>query len=282
MPGKNKVAKKRLDKFYYLAKERGYRSRAAFKLLQLDKKFEFLSKSKGCLDLCAAPGSWMQAARQIMPKDSPIIGVDLAPIKPIPKCSSLVDDITTQKCRAALKHELKGNVVDVVLHDGAPNVGTSWLQDAFGQNELTLAALRLATDFLQPGGAFVTKVFRSNDYNALLYVFNALFHKVEATKPQASRSESAEIFVVCRGFKNATIDPKFLDPKHVFSIVDEDDTAVNVLQQKKGKKARPEGYDNLGGIQLLNTKVSVKDFVLGSTPVKMLGDVNAFTHAAAG
>ena len=278
MPGKNKVAKKRLDKFYYLAKERGYRSRAAFKLLQLDKKFEFLCKSKGCLDLCAAPGSWMQAARQIMPKDAPIIGVDLAPIKPIPKCSSLVEDITTQKCRAALKRELKGNVIDVVLHDGAPNVGTAWLQDAFGQNELTLAALRLATEFLQPGGAFVTKVFRSNDYNALLYVFNSLFHKVEATKPQASRAESAEIFVVCRGFKNATIDPKFLDPKHVFSMVEEEDKTVNVLQQKKGKKARPEGYD--GGTQLLNSKMSVKDFVLGSTPVKQLGEVNAFTRAA--
>ena len=278
MPGKNKVAKKRLDKFYYLAKERGYRSRAAFKLLQLDKKFEFLCKSKGCLDLCAAPGSWMQAARQIMPKDAPIIGVDLAPIKPIPKCSSLVEDITTQKCRAALKRELKGNVIDVVLHDGAPNVGTAWLQDAFGQNELTLAALRLATEFLQPGGAFVTKVFRSNDYNALLYVFNSLVLKVEATKPQASRAESAEIFVVCRGFKNATIDPKFLDPKHVFSMVEEEDKTVNVLQQKKGKKARPEGYD--GGTQLLNSKMSVKDFVLGSTPVKQLGEVNAFTRAA--
>ena len=112
------------------------------------------------LDLCAAPGSWMQVARQHMPATSPCVGVDLAAIKAIPKCVALQEDITTQKCRTAIKRELRDGKVDVVLHDGAPNVGTAWLQDAFGQNELTIHALRLATEFMSPGATFVTKVWK--------------------------------------------------------------------------------------------------------------------------
>ncbi|KAJ5199958.1 Ribosomal RNA methyltransferase Spb1 domain of unknown function DUF3381 [Penicillium cf. griseofulvum] len=269
-----KHGKGRLDKWYRLAKEKGYRARAAFKLIQLNQKYGFLEKSRVCIDLCAAPGSWCQVAAEYMPAQSLIIGVDLSPIKPIPRAITFQSDITTDKCRATIRSHIKHWKADVVLHDGAPNVGAAWVQDAFSQAELVLESLRLATDFLGEGGTFVTKVFRSKDYNPLLWVFKQLFNSVEATKPPSSRNVSAEIFVVCRGFKAPKrIDPKFLDPKHVFAelTAPTPNYEAKVFNPEKKKRKR-EGYEEGDYTQF--KELPVTEFVNTIDPIAILGSYN--------
>ncbi|KAM0747585.1 FtsJ-domain-containing protein [Meredithblackwellia eburnea MCA 4105] len=296
-----KVGKGRLDKWYQLAKEQGYRARSAFKLVQLNKKYDFLSTARCVIDLCAAPGGWLQVAAKNMPPNSIIIGVDLVPIKPIPRVITLVEDITTEKCRRSLRAEVKDWKADVVLHDGAPNVGSAWVQDAFTQVELVLSSLKLATEFLTPGGTFCTKVFRSKDYNSLLWVFNQLFQKVEATKPPSSRNVSAEIFVVCQGYlAPAKIDPRLLQAKFVFSDLDltastsntlssllpsavsgaiEEGkaptskstltpTSLNVFHPEKKRRQR-DGYED--GDLTLHKECGVMEFVRSTDPIAVLG-----------
>lgn len=214
-----------------------------------------------------------------MPVSSVIVGVDLVPIKPISNVITLTEDITTASCRSALRRELKTWKADLVLNDGAPNVGKSWAHDAFTQNRLTLSALELAAEFLVEGGTFVTKIFRSKDYNALIWVLSKLFRKVAATKPAASRNESAEIFVVAQHFlAPAKIDPKFFNPSYLF------DDAINEEQEEKRtknnlllpvnkqKKAKADGYRDGETSQFIAVKAS--DVIRTHTHLELMSRAN--------
>ncbi|KAK9141762.1 hypothetical protein Syun_011162 [Stephania yunnanensis] len=291
--------KHRLDKFYHLAKEQGYRSRAAFKLLQLDDKYHFLNTSRSVLDLCAAPGGWMQVAVQRVPVGSLILGIDLFPIPPIRGAISVVEDITTPKCRASIKKVMGDNgcgAFDLVLHDGSPNVGGAWAQEAMLQASLVIDAVKLATQFLSPKGTFVTKVFRSQDYNAVRYCLEQvrfllyvafilllsismafhlivdhvlqLFGKVEVTKPESSRSTSAEIFIVCQVYKApAKIDPRLLDIKHLFQ---------GPTEPPKPFKLNPH-YRYEDGMAVLRKVCLASDFVSSEAPLDVLGTVTSIS-----
>jgi len=244
-----------------VAKEQGYRSRAAFKLTQINRKFHFLENAKIVIDLCAAPGGWTQVASRTMSNKTGgtiLLAVDLLPVRAIPNVITLVGDITTEATKSHIKSQLQTASADVVLCDGAPNVGASYDRDAYQQNEIALHSLKCATQHLKRNGTFVTKLYRSSDYISFVWVAKQLFAKVQAVKPSASRSQSAEIFLVCTGYTDpTTIDPRLLDPKTVFEQVDgaatgggdasqnrQGEDGVTIFHKKFGeKKKNRQGYD---------------------------------------
>ncbi|KAG7344602.1 23S rRNA methylase [Nitzschia inconspicua] len=244
------------DKYYNLAKEQGLRSRAAFKLSQINRQYALLDKAKVVLDLCAAPGGWTQIAARTCGSTCQIVAVDILPIRGFPRSSNvttLIGDITTDKCKADIQRAVLGaaatasninntnnnkqGLVDVVLHDGAPNVGASYDKDAYQQIELAVHALRCATQHLKRGGSFVTKIYRSRDSASYLWVLQQLFQSVSTFKPKASRQQSAEIFYIAeRYFQPDKIDPRLLDPKHIFEYVEGDTTQASNLASSASSK----------------------------------------------
>ncbi len=264
------------DKYFRLAKDHGYRARSAFKLIEINRANDFLSIAKVCVDLCAAPGGWCQVAKKTMPSSSIVIGVDILPIRAIPGVTTLVQDITTDECRAAIKRELQGWKADCVLHDGAPNVGGAYAKDAYEQNELALAALRVATQHLRRGGTFLTKVYRSSDYNAFVWAMKKFFEKCTTCKPTSSRQQSAEIFLLGTGYLAPTkIDPRMLDPREVFAMLeDEGDRrtkGMTVMHKKfdKHNKRQRQGYDDSLGV-MLERRGTASEFVSSPDAMRFL------------
>lgn len=287
------------DKYYRLAKEQGLRSRAAFKLSQINRKYHLLEKAKVVLDLCAAPGGWSQIASRSMASSSNknkrggssggvVIAVDILPIRPISRdVITIIGDITTEECRASIRREMQNHKCDLVLSDGAPNVGFDYMRDAYEQNEIALLSLRCATEHLKLNGSFICKVYRSSDYTAFLWVVKQLFKEVDAVKPSSSRSQSSEIFLVCQGYRAPTsIDPRMLDPKSVFEHEEAgtgatsagDNKNVNIFHKKFNEQKRfRQGYDFNKLDSTFRNIQPISSFIDCSDPVQFLTDCTAFS-----
>jgi 23S rRNA (uridine2552-2'-O)-methyltransferase len=191
------------DPYVAEAKKRGYRSRAAFKLLQIDDQFHFLKPGGRVVDLGAAPGGWTQVAvERVKPGKGGgvVIGIDLTPIEPIAGATVLAKDFYDDDAPAVLE-ELLGGPADVVLSDMAAAATGETQIDHMRIMGLAEAAHDFARQVLKPGGSFVAKVLRGGTERTLLDRLKRDFTKVRHVKPEASRADSAEMYVVGTGFR---------------------------------------------------------------------------------
>jgi 23S rRNA (uridine2552-2'-O)-methyltransferase len=188
------------DPFAAKARAMGYRSRAAFKLTEIDERFRLLKRDAKVIDLGCAPGGWVQVALQR--GAGKVVGVDLLPIDPpIPEAEIVQMDFTDPDCPARLI-ELLGGAPDVVLSDMAPNtVGHKQTDHLRIMNLIELAA-DFAIEVLKPGGAFVTKAFQGGEAAGVIALLKRHFAEVKMVKPKASRAESSEVYFVATGFKS--------------------------------------------------------------------------------
>ncbi|MES1920145.1 putative tRNA (cytidine(32)/guanosine(34)-2'-O)-methyltransferase, variant 2 [Bonamia ostreae] len=189
-----KYSKDRRDIFYRRAKEKGYRARSSFKLIQIDHHFGILKNCRRAVDLCAAPGGWSQVLSDSLSglgeNEGKIIAVDLQSIAPINGVRMLKADITDPKTHAQIVKAFDGQKADLVLSDGAPDATGLDDMDYYVQNELVLSALKLAVQILENGGTFLAKIFRGKHINCVVSVCKELFENVCIAKPTASRNYS--------------------------------------------------------------------------------------------
>ena len=192
------------DPYVAMAKQEGYRARSAFKLIELDDKFHFLSAGKRVVDLGAAPGGWTQIAVQRVKstQENPlVVGLDLLEMAPIAGAKTTQLDFLDDRAPDVLKKMLGGHKADVVLSDMAPN--TTGMKDIDHLRIMGLleTAYAFACEILNKDGVFIAKIFQGGTEQNLLNEMKTRFKVVKHAKPPASRKESSEFYVVATGFK---------------------------------------------------------------------------------
>lgn len=187
------------DPYVKKAKAEGYRSRAAFKLIELDDKFKLIRQARHVVDLGVAPGGWAQVVKKLSPK-AKVVGIDLLPTDAIPDVTLFQMDFMDEKAPQILREAL-GAEPDLVLSDMAANTVGHPQTDHLRTMGLVEAAAWFAVENLQKGGAFVAKVFAGGTDHDLLVVLKKHFATVKHAKPPASRKGSSEWYVIAQGFK---------------------------------------------------------------------------------
>ena len=193
------------DPYVAAAKREGYRSRAAFKLLELNERFGFLKGARKVVDLGAAPGGWTQVVRQVCGPQAKVVGIDLLEVAPIEGADLIQFDFMAETAEHELISRLDGKA-DVVLSDMAAATTGHRQTDHLRTMALCEAAFHFAVKVLSPGGSFVAKVLRGGTEDQLLAGVKQNFRVVKHAKPPASRSESTETYIVATGFKGRNDD----------------------------------------------------------------------------
>ncbi|MCW3982428.1 MAG: RlmE family RNA methyltransferase [Candidatus Bathyarchaeota archaeon] len=198
--------RERKNEFYYKkAKAENYRSRSTYKLVQANNKYGFIKLHDVVVDLGAAPGGWIQAARKMTGKHGFVLGVDLKPIEPFTQeyIRTIVADLTEPDIAEQILSFLPRKP-DVVISDAAPNVTGVWEVDHACQIDLATKALEIAKSILKPGGNFFVKVFQGDLLDQFILDVKGTFESVKIVKPQASRAKSSEQYILALGLKGKT------------------------------------------------------------------------------
>ena len=196
------------DPYVKRAKERGFRSRAAFKLEEMDERYKFLKSGQRLIDLGCAPGGWCQVAAErigLAQGKGRIVGIDLLPVDPIPGVELIEMDFMTEEAPALLVEKLGGQA-DGVMSDMAGNTTGHKKTDHLRIIGLAEAALEFAHDVLAPGGFFLAKLFQGGDSAPLLAQMKRDFTLVRNVKPGASRADSSELYVLATGYRRKAVD----------------------------------------------------------------------------
>lgn len=199
------IEKRKRDFFYKKAKVEGYRSRAAYKLLQANKSYRFIRPGNRVVDLGCAPGGWLQVVSKLVGFRGKVLGIDLKQIKPLnlPNVQFLQENVLNKSLPKKII-SLIGGEPDVILSDLSPSISGIWELDHARQIDLAASALSLARSILRNGGSFFVKIFDGPYLKDFIAEMKKCFHEVRILKPKASRAESAELYLLGKGFKKSS------------------------------------------------------------------------------